>query len=90
MEAVAKRFFLTAKSRKAEILEEMRYREKILEEIEDVRIRIDEVGRRFNLFSDGDLIESVIFEERALRARYAYLLRLAKASGVSNDKVTCV
>ncbi len=90
MEAIAKRFFLTAKSRKAEILEETRFREKILKEIEEVRQQIDEVGRRFNFFSDGDLVESMIFEERALRARYAYLLRLAKASGVSNDKVTCV
>lgn len=35
----------------------------------------------FEMESDPDLIESYIYEQQALRARYRYLLRQARQSG---------
>ena len=60
----------------------------ILRDILEVKKQLEAVESKYNLFSDADLVESLIFEERALKAKYAYLLRLAKTKGVSNEKIT--
>lgn len=62
------------------------YAKEVLEDIREVNRQLQEIEVRFNLASDSDLIESLIYEERALRARYTYLLRLAKAKGVTAEK----
>ncbi len=49
-----------------------------------LRATCDELARVqicFQMESDPDLIESYIYEQQALRARYRYLLRQARQSG---------
>ncbi len=61
---------------------EQEYNKKVIEDIRDVKMSLECVESRYNLTSDSDLVESLIYEERALKAKYAYLLRLAKTNGV--------
>ena len=54
------------------------YNKSLINDIEEVKRLLESVNTRFNMFSDVKLIESTIYEEHALRARYAYLLELAR------------
>lgn len=51
---------------------------KIASEMEEILLQIKETETKYNLTSDSDLIDALIYEELSLRARYSYLLRLAK------------
>lgn len=55
----------------------------LLTAIREVRQRLENVNARFDMESEGDLIESCIYEMESLRARYRYLLRQAKQQGVA-------
>ena len=48
---------------------------RISEELRELKDAIDIAEASFNEVSDDDLIEDVIFERSALRARYSYLLK---------------
>jgi len=60
----------------------------ILNDLFEVKKQLEAVESKYNLISDTDLVEAYIYEERALKARYAYLLRLARTKGVSCGKTT--
>lgn len=49
-----------------------------LAEIREVCRRLDLAQQRFSMERDPDLIEACIYEQEALRARYRYLLRVAR------------
>lgn len=57
----------------------------LINDINRVRMEIDSCKARFDLLSDEKLIESLIYEERALYARYSFLLDLAKDRNVYSD-----
>lgn len=57
----------------------------ILEDIRNVSRMINEAYERFEFESDSDLVEATVYELEALKARYRYLLRLAKAKGIKGD-----
>ncbi len=63
----------TGRSRK----EEEEY-ETLLENLRQTRGEIHRAYAAFNATSDSDLIESYVFEIKALQARYSYLLRRVK------------
>lgn len=54
----------------------------ILAAIRDVCMKLENVNVRFEMERDSDLIEACIYEMESLRARYRYLLRLAKQQGL--------
>lgn len=60
----------------------------VLAAIREVCQALDTVNARFEMESDGDLIESCIYEMEALRARYRYLLRQAKDQGLTAAGLT--
>lgn len=53
-------------------------RRELLASLAHTRTLINQAYGSFNNASDGDLIESYIFEINALQARYNYLLRRVK------------
>ncbi len=53
-----------------------------LEDIKDVRERLENVRSRYALALDEDLVESLIYEERSLLSRYEYLLKQSKSLGI--------
>jgi hypothetical protein len=59
---------------------------KLLEEIETVKIRIDTVASHFESEIDPDLVEANIYEMKSLSARYRYLFREARRAGITNNR----
>lgn len=53
------------------------------EAIREVCHQLDCVQSRFEMETDSDMIEACIFEMESLRARYRYLIRLAKSRGAT-------
>ena len=56
-------------------------RQELLRALSRTQALISQAYGDFNNTSDGDLIESYVFEINALRARYNYLLRRVKELG---------
>lgn len=54
----------------------------LISDISLVSEQLKDINEKYNLTSDNDLIESLIYEELSLKARYGYLLRLAKVNNV--------
>lgn len=61
--------------------------EDILADIDEIVIMLSHCRRVFNLVTDNDLIEAAIYEELALRSRYAYLMKRARAEGITGKAV---
>ena len=55
----------------------------ILCEIKDVLVKLQNVRSRFDFETENDMIESLIFEEKALLSRYRHLILAAKNKGIS-------
>lgn len=53
-------------------------RRELMQSLSRTRTLINQAYGGFNSASDGDLIESYVFEINALQARYNYLLRRVK------------
>lgn len=51
-------------------------------ELSHIRDRLEKQEQLFNLATDGDEIEALIFEEKALSLRYSSLLRRARELGI--------
>lgn len=55
----------------------------LLPAIRDVCTRMHALETQFAMQSDSDLVEACIFEMKALRAQYRFLLKQAKAVGIT-------
>ena len=55
------------------------------EDIQEVQNRLDSVNSRYDLTSDNDLVESLIYEQRSLESRYQYLIKTAKEKGIKSN-----
>ena len=51
----------------------------IAEEISRIRADMSNNDALFNIAEDGDLLDSMIYEQIALEKRYVYLIKLAKS-----------
>lgn len=59
--------------------------QKLLNEIREVCRKIETAYENFGYEQDDDLVEASIYEIEALKARYRYLLRLAKSQNVTGE-----
>ena len=57
----------------------------IIRELELIQNRIDANETMFNLASDEEIIDAMIYEQKSLHSRYAYLLKVAKEKGIRID-----
>lgn len=57
----------------------------IAQEISQVVARLRENQRAFDMTGDDDLLDALIYEQNALRARYRYLFKLARGQAVPED-----
>ncbi|MBQ8175570.1 MAG: DUF2508 family protein [Oscillospiraceae bacterium] len=62
---------------------ENQFRKQLFEDIAYVEQRLERIQESFDMTAEPELVESLIYEELALKSRYAYLLRIAKQRGVS-------
>ena len=58
--------------------DEERERKELIKDIEYITMRLEQIQESFDLVCESELIDAMIYEEKALKAKYAYLLRLAK------------
>jgi DNA-binding transcriptional ArsR family regulator len=59
--------------------------DRLLEDIEEIKLKIQAAESHFSEITDGDLIEANIYEIKSLNSRYRYLLREAKRVGATKD-----
>ncbi len=59
------------------------YSQKLKSDLDLVSGRLLEIQETFDLVTDSELIDAMIYEELSLKSRYAYLLKLAKENHVT-------
>ena len=78
MEEAARRFAFGRREERAWPQEEEEERRQLRESLVQTRILIHQAYAGFNSTGDSDLIDSYVFEIKALQSRYSYLLRRVK------------
>lgn len=68
----------SAKKHREEAAAAERERREILDDIERVTKLLEQNQKSYDLICESELVDASIYEELALKARYAYLLRRAK------------
>ena len=61
---------------------ENNFRKRLFEDIEYVEQRLEHIRECFDMTDEPELVDALIYEELALKARYAYLLRIAKENNI--------
>lgn len=61
---------------------EINFRKRLFEDIEYVEQRLERIRECFDMTDEPELVDALIYEELALKARYAYLLRIAKENNI--------
>ena len=60
-------------------------RDGIIEELERITEMFRTNEQLFNMMTDDEMIEAIIFEQRSLQSRYAHLLKIAREKGIRID-----
>ena len=60
-------------------------RNRLIQDIREVRQQLEAAHAFFALETDEDLLDAAIYQREALQARYRYLLRLAKVNNTVAD-----
>lgn len=66
------------KRQREETLQKELYKKQLLHDINYITERLTQIQESYDLVYESELIDAIIYEEKALKAKYAYLLRLAK------------
>ncbi len=74
------------KSLSSKVLREDAQPHPIIVAIREVCSCMDAAQSRFEQETDPDLVEAGIFELQSLRAKYRYLLRVARSEGISCEE----
>lgn len=61
---------------------ENNFRKLLFDDIAYVEQRLERVRESFDMTDEPELVDALIYEELALKARYAYLLRVAKENNI--------
>ena len=62
--------------------EEMEFRRQILEDLDYVSERLERIRESYDMTSEPELVDALIYEEKALRSRFDYLIRIAKEKNI--------
>ena len=66
-----------------ELQEEENFRRQILEDLDFVSERLERIRESYDMTSEPELVDALIYEEKALRSRFDYLIRTAKEKNIS-------
>lgn len=61
---------------------ENNFRRQLFDDLAYVERQLVHIQECFDMTDEPELVESLIYEELALKARYAYLLRIAKENNI--------
>lgn len=70
------------KQLKEEAIRQESFRRDIISSLDFVAERLQQIRDNYDMITENELIEATIYEERALMARYAYLLRTARENDI--------
>lgn len=88
MEGILKGFAGSAPAVKsAEKESDAEYARKLSDEISEIKHQLNEIENAFNLVVENELIEAFIYEQRSLKAKLNYLIRLAKEKNISYPEI---
>lgn len=58
------------------------FRSQLFADLDYISQRLERIQEGFDMTDEPELVEAMIYEELSLRARYAYLLRIAKENNI--------
>lgn len=70
------------KKRDPERLAEDEFRKQILEDLDFVSQRLLRIQESYDMTAEPELVDALIYEEKALRSRFDYLIRIAKEKNI--------
>ncbi|MCD7730643.1 MAG: YaaL family protein [Oscillospiraceae bacterium] len=70
------------KRRREALTAEAAERRQLIDDLDLIAERLDRIQKSYDLICESELIDAAIYEELALKAQYAYLLRLAKEKNI--------
>ena len=62
--------------------EDALFRKQLFEELDFVTERLSRIRESYDMTDEPELVDALIYEELAMRARYDYLIRTAKERGL--------
>ena len=63
--------------------EEKEFRRQLLEDLDHVSLRLEQIRESYDMTSEPELVDALIYEEKALKSRFDYLIRIAKEKNIS-------
>ena len=57
-------------------------RKQLLDDIDFVARRLEHIQETYNMTSEPELVDALIYEEIAMRSRFDYLIRIAKENNI--------
>ncbi len=67
---------------KKESIEKDDFKTRLLEDLEYVTERLERIRESYDMTSEPEMVESLIYEEKAMKARFDYLIRIAKERNI--------
>ncbi|MCM1329049.1 MAG: YaaL family protein [Ruminococcus sp.] len=62
--------------------EESDFRERLLSDLEYVTNRLARIRESYDMTAEPEMVESLIYEEKAMNARFDYLIRVARERNI--------
>ena len=57
-------------------------RKRLLDDIDHVTKRLENIRETYDMTSEPELVDALIYEEKAMRSRFSYLIRIAKENNI--------
>lgn len=67
---------------KKESCEDTDFKNRLLEDLEYVTERLERIRESYDMTDQPEMVESLIYEEKAMKARFDYLIRIAKERNI--------
>ena len=62
--------------------EDADFKSRLLEDMEYVAERLERIRESYDMTDQPEMVESLIYEEKAMKARFDYLIRIAKERNI--------
>lgn len=66
----------------AETKEEAEFRDQLLDDLDFVSDRLERIRESYDMTAEPELVDSLIYEEKAMKSKYDYLIRVAKENNI--------
>lgn len=64
------------------VKEDTDFKNRLLEDLEYVTERLERIRESYDMTDQPEMVESLIYEEKAMKARFDYLIRIAKERNI--------